>query len=136
MNRYFLCPYINQPPLIAFLSYVVDFLAEQYIEAEQTYTIEEGEKVVSVIVDRTMYSLSPEAMELFERIHDGWKLDICEKYPHDVLIGGRIICYLTLRCSPYPWIYMIKRKISFFPEVRLCSPFNKLYKYQLSNTSY
>ena len=111
----------------------MDFLAEQYIEGEQTYTIEEGEKVVSVIVDRTMYSLSPEAMELFEKIHDAWELDICEKYPHDVLIGGRTICYLTLRCSPYPWMYMIERNFSFFPEVLLCSPFNKLHKYQLSD---
>ena len=75
----------------------MEFLADQYIEGEETYTIEEGEKVVSVIVDRTMYSLSPEAMELFERIHDAWELDICEKYPHDVLIGGRIICsYLEM----------------------------------------
>lgn len=61
---------------MSFLSYVVEFLAEQYIEGEETYTIEEGEKVVSVIVDRTMYSLSPEAMGLFERIHDAWEL-IC-----------------------------------------------------------
>ncbi|XP_044169844.1 uncharacterized protein LOC122953907 [Acropora millepora] len=74
--------------LQTFREELVEFLAEQYIEGEETYTIEEGEKVVSVIVDRTMYSLSPEAMELFERIHDAWELDICEKYPHDVLIGG------------------------------------------------
>ena len=66
----------------------VDYLATLYIEGEQTYTIEDGEKVVSVMVDRKMYALSPEAMELFENLHDEWELNICEKYPHDLLIGG------------------------------------------------
>ena len=46
----------------------VDYLATLYIEGEQTYTIEDGEKVISVMVDRKMYALSPEAMELFENL--------------------------------------------------------------------
>ena len=66
----------------------VDYLATLYIEGEQTYTIEDGEKVVSVMVDRKMYALSPEAMKLFENLHDEWELNICEKYPHNLLIGG------------------------------------------------
>lgn len=67
---------------------LVDFLANLYIGGEETYTIEDGEKVVSVLDDRTMYALSPEAMSIFESIHDDWELGICEKYPHDALIGG------------------------------------------------
>ena len=38
------------------------------------------------MVDRKMYALSAEAMEMFENIHDEWELNICEKYPHDLLI--------------------------------------------------
>ena len=77
--------------LIAFLFFMfisVEFLASLYVQGEQTYSIEDGEKIVSVIVDRTMYTLSPEAMKMFEDIHDDWELSICEKFPHDVLIGG------------------------------------------------
>ena len=72
-----------------FLIYIlVDFLAILYLQGEQTYSIEDGDKIVSVIVDRTMYALSPEAMKMFEDIQDDWELSICEKFPHDVLIGG------------------------------------------------
>ena len=66
----------------------MDFLASLYVQGEQTYSIEDGDKIVSVIVDRTMYTLSPEAMKMFEDIHDDWELSRCEKFPHDVLIGG------------------------------------------------
>ena len=53
----------------------MDFLASLYVEGEQTYSIEVGDKILSVTVDRTMYD-------------DDWELSICEKCPHDVLIGG------------------------------------------------
>ena len=66
----------------------MDFLASLYVHGEETYSIEDGEKIVSVIVDRTTYTLSSEAMKMFEDIHDDWELSICEKFPHDVLIGG------------------------------------------------
>ena len=66
----------------------MDFLASLYFQGEQTYSIEDGDKIVSVIVDRTMYTLSPEAMKMFENIHDDWEQSICEKFPHDFLIGG------------------------------------------------
>ena len=99
--------------LIAFLFFMfisVEFLASLYVQGEQTYSIEDGEKIVSVIVDRTMYTLSPEAMKMFEDIHDDWELSICEKFPHDVLIGGiytqiyilkaqyRPLCFAPLWC--------------------------------------
>lgn len=66
-------------------------MATLYIEGEKTYTIEDSEKVVSVMVDRKMYALSPEAMDMFENIHDEWELNICEKYPHDLLIEGTYV---------------------------------------------
>ena len=66
----------------------MDFLASLYVQGQQTYSIEDGDKIVSVIVARTMYALSPEAMKMFEDIQDDWELSICEKFPHDVLIGG------------------------------------------------
>ena len=43
-----------------------------------------------------MYALSVEAMELFENPHDEWELNICEKYPHDLLIGGNVIIVLQI----------------------------------------
>ena len=52
----------------------MDFLASLYVQGEQTYSIEDGDKIVSVIVDRTMYTLSPEVMKMFEDIHDEWEL--------------------------------------------------------------
>ena len=112
----------------------MDFLAEQYIEGKQTYTMEEGEKVVSDIVYKTMYSLFPEAMELFERMHDECELEICQKYPNDVLIRGR---GYYLKTSPHPWIYMIEPNISFFFHnfSSVHHPTNP-YRYQLSYTSY
>lgn len=76
-----------------------------------------------------MYFFFLEVMELFEKIYDVWELDICEKYFYDVFIGGRIICYLILRCSFYFWMYMIERNFFFFLEVFLCLLFNKFYKY-------
>jgi len=67
---------------------LVAFLAELYIEGEKTYSIEENKKVVTVIVDRAKYEMTEEAAELFEAIHDKCELEVCKKYPHDVLIGG------------------------------------------------
>ena len=64
----------------------VDYLAFLYSEREHTYTIEDSEKVVSVMVDRKVYALSAEDMEMFENIYDEWELNICEKYLHDLLI--------------------------------------------------
>ena len=41
-----------------------------------------------MIVERKMYLLSEEAMEFFESLHDSWELEVCKKYPHNVLIAG------------------------------------------------
>lgn len=71
----------------------VDFLAELYTEGETTYTIEEGERVTKVIVDRLEFILSPEAHCQFEGIHDEWELSVCEKYPHDAFVGGNFIIF-------------------------------------------
>lgn len=51
-------------------------MATLYIEGEHTYTIEDSEKVVLVMVDRKMYALSAETMEMFENIHNEWELNI------------------------------------------------------------
>ena len=67
---------------------VLEFLAKLYIQGEETYSIEEDKKVVTVIVERKKYQLTQEAMDLFEEVHDNWELEVCKKYPHDVLIGG------------------------------------------------
>lgn len=63
-------------------------MATLYIEGEDSYTIEDSDKIVSVVVGRKKYALSNNAMKMFENIHDEWELSICEKYPHDLLIGG------------------------------------------------
>ena len=33
--------------------------------------------------------LSHEAINSFEQIHDEWEFSICEKNPHDALVGGK-----------------------------------------------
>ena len=68
--------------------FAVKYLTQLYIEGEDTYTIEDEDKITSVEVFRRKYVLSQEAMNSFEKIHDEWELQICEKYPHDALIGG------------------------------------------------
>ncbi|CAB3997257.1 Hypothetical predicted protein [Paramuricea clavata] len=66
----------------------VNFLVELYMEGEQTYVIEEEEKITNVTVNRREYSLSPEALEKFQEVHDDWEMNMCQKYPYEPLIGG------------------------------------------------
>lgn len=73
----------------------VDFLADLYIHGETTYQIEEKGKVKSVMVNRTEYTLTEEALETFEVIHDSWEKEICEKNPTDALIGGKFLFHLS-----------------------------------------
>lgn len=76
----------------------MDFLADLYIHGETTYEIEEKGKLKSVTVSRTQYTLTQDALKEFERIHDSWEKDICEKNPHDALIGGDYyLCLNTLQ---------------------------------------
>lgn len=56
-----------------------------------TYQIEEKGKLKSVTVNRTECSLTEEALEAFEKIHDSWEKDICEKNLNDALIGGNLL---------------------------------------------
>ena len=66
----------------------VEALTDLYIEGEETYTIEEGDKLTSVVVDRFKFVLSDEARSNFETIHDEWEMRVCQKYPNDALVGG------------------------------------------------
>ena len=66
----------------------MNFLTQLYIEGEDSYTIEDEDKMTSVEVYRKKYVLSQEAINSFEQFHDEWALSICEKYPHDALVGG------------------------------------------------
>ena len=70
------------------IPFTVNFLTQLYIEGEDSYTIEDEDKMTSVEVYRKKYILSQEAINSFEQIHDEWELSICEKYPHDALVGG------------------------------------------------
>ena len=90
------------------LHFAVQYLATLYIEGESTYTIEDEDKITSVFVDRTIYTLNPEAMEVFESIHDDWEVNICEKYPHDVLVGGIIAFYIYFNGILHIVIIMMK----------------------------
>jgi len=71
----------------------VKYLTQLYIEGEDTYAIEDEDKITSVEVFRRKYVLSQEALTSFEKIHDEWELQICEKYPHDALVGGEDLQY-------------------------------------------
>lgn len=68
----------------------MDFLTDLYIDGEDTYAIEEGDRLRTVIVDRNKYELTAEALKNFEAVHDEWEMNICEKHPHDALIGGML----------------------------------------------
>ena len=87
----FTCNIISNNFLKSHSEYIlpVDFLADLYIHGETTYQIEEKGKVKSVTVNRTTYTLTEEALQTFEIIHDSWEKEICEKNPNDALIGGR-----------------------------------------------
>ena len=67
----------------------VEFLARLYSKGEETYTIEEGDRVTKVIVDRQIFKLTEEALQQFEVVHDEWELTVCQKYPHDAFVGGK-----------------------------------------------
>ncbi len=74
----------------------MNFLADKYLEGENTYVIEEDDKLTNVIVTRIKYTLSMEALEKFKAVHDEWELKVCEKFPFDSLIGGIHFLKITL----------------------------------------
>ena len=78
---------------VIFLFPTVKFLADLYVEGESTYVVEQCDKITNVTVTRTKYKLSPDAMAAFEATHDDWELNICQRYPHDPLIGGKYISF-------------------------------------------
>ena len=73
----------------------MDFLADLYINGESTFEIEEQStsKMKTVTVTGNVYTLSKEAIAEFKTIHDKWELDVCERNPHDALIGGSFSFY-------------------------------------------
>ncbi len=71
------------------LIYIVSMLTSLYERGEETYTTEDVAKVVVVHVDRRKYTLSQEAQETFEQIHDNWEMNICKAYQHDILLSGK-----------------------------------------------
>ena len=64
------------------------------MDSENSYRTEDLGKKVAVFVDRTSFTLSSEAMSYYEEMHDEWEMDVCKKYPHDVLISGLYHSYL------------------------------------------
>ena len=68
----------------------VEFLTDLYIDGEETYSVEESERMTTVTVERKRYKLTKEADTEFERIHDEWEMQVCQKYPHDAVIGGKL----------------------------------------------
>ena len=67
----------------------MDFLTDLYIDGEESYSVEEDEKITTVFVRRKQYTLSQDALSEFENIHDDWEMSICQKYPYDALVGGK-----------------------------------------------
>lgn len=52
----------------------VEALTDLYIEGEETYTIEEGDKLTIMVVDRSRFVLTEEARFTYETIHDEWEM--------------------------------------------------------------
>ena len=73
------------------------FLADLYVQGESTYDVQQCEKMTNVTVTRTKYKLSKDAIAAFEAIHDDWELNICQRYPHDPLIGGKYMSFKVFR---------------------------------------
>ena len=74
---------------ILYYNYIsVTFLAQLYVNGEQTFEIHTNGKLKTVTVNRREYHLTKEAVIEFERVHDHWELDVCKKKPHDPLVGG------------------------------------------------
>ena len=69
-------------------------LATLYERGENTYTSEDVAKVVVVHVERRKYTLSQEAQQTFEDIHDNWEMNICKAYHHDILLSGKTCIYV------------------------------------------
>ena len=69
------------------LLFLVEFLADLYVQGKSAFTIEQEEKLTNVIVHCKTHVLSPEATKKIEKIYDDWETT-CEKYPYDPLIGG------------------------------------------------
>ena len=69
--------------------FTVDYLADLYCEAQKTYTIQDDDKITTVMVERQEFQLTEAARQAFEAIHDQWELTVCQKYPHDPFIGGK-----------------------------------------------
>ena len=71
----------------------MDFLASLYVQGEQTYSIEDGDNIVSVTVDRTVYD-------------DDWELSIREKFPPDWRYIHKYITFILiiscLCCTFFP----------------------------------
>lgn len=65
------------------------WLADLYIHGESTFQVLEQNKMKSVSVTRTEYSLTEEAIKEFKDIHDEWELEVCEKNAYDPLLGGK-----------------------------------------------
>ena len=61
------------------------------IEGEDTYTTEDVDKRASFEVcskKKKKFLAKKHAINSFEQIHDEWEFSICEKNPHDALVGG------------------------------------------------
>lgn len=63
---------------------------------ETTFEIEQQGKVKIVTVDRTVFQLTDEALNVFKDIHNEWEIDVCEKNPHDALLVGNSKFLTTL----------------------------------------
>lgn len=72
-------------------------MADLYCEAQKTYTIQDDEKITTVLVERDEFHLTEEACDAFEAIHDQWELTVCQKYPHDPFIGDKSILFSSLQ---------------------------------------
>ena len=68
-------------------------MSDLYGNGQTTYTIQDDNKTTTVIVDRQHFALTEPARQDFEAVHDQWELTVCEKYPHDPLIGSAAIIF-------------------------------------------
>lgn len=71
-----------------FQSQLVHFLATLYANGETTYTIEDDDKVTTVMVEREMFTLTEAANQAFATVHDKWEMNVCRKYRHDDFVAG------------------------------------------------
>ena len=81
--------YVNTNSLSTLIFFIVDLLTTLFVNGENTFKINDDNKIIDVKVTRQPFHLTDSAKEQFVKMHDDWEINICKKYHYDTLISGK-----------------------------------------------